>query len=669
MSRPTSPLFRILPILAEVRPIEGWFSDEEADLLAAAVAEAVRTTPAPHHVVEVGSYCGRSTVVIGRVLQILGGSGAAVHAVDPHEGLVGAMGEAVWSGEPTLDRFTRAIRDAGLEGLVRPVVRRFQDVVWTEGPIGLLFVDGLHDYASVMGDMTHLDIHLPPGALLACHDYGNGHPGVDRAVDQLTGFGCFELIDVAGALVVLRKLADLGVPPVHPLVERAAQIDGWYSREELAALAWAAARAVAPSGSTGAMVEVGCHVGQATSVLAGVAGDSRPALQVHVVDPFDGLLGAVGEQLWQDEPTYERFVSSLRRLGIEDRVVVVQDTGSGPRWRGRVRFLLVNHLHDYGSAATDLRRFEPHLSPDATVVFHNYADYWPGVRTLVDELVASGRYVWTDQVGSLAVLRRAPSAPRHPSRQVRFAVMTMVADESFFLPLWLRYYGSFADAADIYVLDHDSTDGSTEGRGFVRIQVHNPVLDWAWHVEVVRRQQAELLERYDVVLYTDVDEIVVPDPAYGDLGRYVAEFSGEFVTCRGWEVLHDPSTEPALDPSRPVLEQRGRWFRNPAYSKPLLATVPMPWTGGFHGRTDGLTRDDPRLSLVHLHRVDFDRCLDRHRQRVARPWVPEQVADGWGYQDRITDLEAFRTWFFTDSSWPGTSIAIEDIPNRWRSAF
>ena len=222
MSRPTS-LVRILPILAEMRPIEGWFSDEEADLLAAAVAEAVRTTPAPHYVVEVGSYCGRSTVVIGRVLQILGGPGAAVYAVDPHEGLVGAIGEAVWSSEPTLDRFSRVIQNAGLDDLVRPVVRRLQDVAWTAGPIGLVLVDGLHDYASVMGDVTHLDIYLPPGALLACHDYGNGHPGVDRAVDQLTGSGCFELIDRAGALVVLRKLADLGVPPVHPLVERAAQ--------------------------------------------------------------------------------------------------------------------------------------------------------------------------------------------------------------------------------------------------------------------------------------------------------------------------------------------------------------------------------------------------------------------------------------------------------------
>jgi hypothetical protein len=166
-----------------------------------------------------------------------------------------------------------------------------------------------------------------------------------------------------------------------------------------------------------------------------------------------------------------------------------------------------------------------------------------------------------------------------------------------------------------------------------------------------------------------VDEIVVPDPAYGDLGRYVAEFSGEFVTCRGWEVLHDPSAEAALDPSRPVLEQRSRWFRNPAYSKPLLATVPMPWAGGLHGRTDGLIRDDPRLFLVHLHRVDFDRCQSRHRQWEHRPWVPGQVAAGWGYQNRITKLEAFRTWFFTDSSWPGTPVAVENIPDRWRSAF
>ena len=47
----------------------------------------------------------------------------------------------------------------------------------------------------------------------------------------------------------------------------------------------------------------------------------------------------------------------------------------------------------------------------------------------------------------------------------------MVYNEAVFLPIWLRYYSRFFAPDDIYVLDHESTDGSTSGSGFVRIPV------------------------------------------------------------------------------------------------------------------------------------------------------------------------------------------------------
>jgi hypothetical protein len=242
----------------------------------------------------------------------------------------------------------------------------------------------------------------------------------------------------------------------------------------------------------------------------------------------------------------------------------------------------------------------------------------------------------------------------------------MVANEALFLPIWLRYYSQFVDAQDLHVLDHGSTDGSTDGDGFVRWTVDNPVTDLVWMRDVVQGQQRALLDAYDLVLCTDVDEIVAPDPEYGDLGRYLREFTGDFVTCCGREVLHDPSVEPPLDPARPVLEQRRWWFPNPAYGKPLLARVPMEWTVGFHRRTDGAVREDPRLYLLHLHRVDFDRCLERHRQRAARPWAGPQLAAGWGNHARLTEPEAFARWFHTDCGWGGLRVEREPIPARWR---
>ena len=98
----------------------------------------------------------------------------------------------------------------------------------------------------------------------------------------------------------------------------------------------------------------------------------------------------------------------------------------------------------------------------------------------------------------------------------RRAVVTMVHNEAVFLPIWLRYYSRFFAPEDIYVLDHQSTDGSTAGGGFVRdsgrARDGRPHLDGATRCEA---HQHELLERYDVVLATDVDEIVAAQPRVG----------------------------------------------------------------------------------------------------------------------------------------------------------
>src|SRR6476619_6562901 len=109
------------------------------------------------------------------------------------------------------------------------------------------------------------------------------------------------------------------------------------------------------------------------------------------------------------------------------------------------------------------------------------------------------------------------------------ALPTMVYNERIFLPIWLRHYSRFFAPEDIYVIDHATTDGSTDAGGFVRIPVEHPSDDDYWRVEVVEHEQRELLDRYDVVLATDVDEIVAPDPRVGTLGDYIDEFDREFV--------------------------------------------------------------------------------------------------------------------------------------------
>jgi len=249
------------------------------------------------------------------------------------------------------------------------------------------------------------------------------------------------------------------------------------------------------------------------------------------------------------------------------------------------------------------------------------------------------------------------------------AVVTMVYDEPVFFPLWHRYYSRFFGPADMYVIDHQTTDGSLDEGEFVRMEAEHPSNDRIWRTRLVEDVQRQLLERYDVVLTTDVDEIVAPDPSVGTLADYLRSFEDDFVNCLGYEVLHRTDSEPPLDLGRPILGQRGYWFRNPGYDKPLIATVPIRWVPGFHQREDGLINRDPDLRLIHLHRIDFELCLERHRTRVSRPSDPLDVAAGRGYQNRIVERAPFTEWFYGDSCFEelGVRIAPEPIPLRWKS--
>ncbi|KOX23946.1 hypothetical protein ADK67_19390 [Saccharothrix sp. NRRL B-16348] len=241
------------------------------------------------------------------------------------------------------------------------------------------------------------------------------------------------------------------------------------------------------------------------------------------------------------------------------------------------------------------------------------------------------------------------------------AVVTMVYNEDVMLPLWLRYYSRFFAPEDIYVLDHDSTDGSTDGPGFTRVPAHNTHWSGSWQRDVCQQFQHELLRRYDVVLQTDVDEIVAPDPRCCDLGEYIDRFDGDFVTCTGYEVLHLRDREPGLDLDRPVLNQRGTWFFNERYGKPLLARIPMYWSGGFHRREDGVARHDPLLRLIHLHRMDRDLGLARHRIKNTRKRVQREIDRNYAPGNRITDPDEFDRWFSTDRV-----ENLEEIPPHWK---
>jgi hypothetical protein len=248
-------------------------------------------------------------------------------------------------------------------------------------------------------------------------------------------------------------------------------------------------------------------------------------------------------------------------------------------------------------------------------------------------------------------------------------MITMVHNEPVFFPIWLRYYSRFFDPDDLYVLDNETTDGSTDGEGFVRIPVEHDRVDHRWMVNTIRDLQHDLLERYDLVVVSDVDELISPVPEVGDLGSYLDNFDDEFVNCLGYELLHMKDREPPLDLTKPILGQRRFWFPNDAYSKPAVATVPMEWSPGFHVRDDLEMRFDPDLWLIHLHRMDYDLCAERHRTRRRRAWASEDERHSWAVHNRLVEGPEFERWFYGDSGFPDKPPKAEEMRPNWWGVF
>lgn len=188
--------------LSLMRPVWGWFSEEEAGLLLSTVSRALRELPGNCAVVEIGSYLGRSTVLLASAVHDLRPHGQVV-AIDPHAGVVSIAG-GLGHGVPTYEAFCANVVAAGLQDTVCAIRQCSTDVSWDQ-PIGLLFVDGLHDYESVSADFGNFERCIVPGGLVAFHDYAIHWPGVVQFVDELR-CGCdYVLVDSAESLVVLQK--------------------------------------------------------------------------------------------------------------------------------------------------------------------------------------------------------------------------------------------------------------------------------------------------------------------------------------------------------------------------------------------------------------------------------------------------------------------------------
>lgn len=195
--------YDIEPVLQKIKKIQGWLNDAEASLLANCCIKALHELPQPHNIVEVGSYHGKATVLLGTIIKDLFPL-AKLTSIDPHDGKQGARDQGLKKYPPSINNFKKNIAEAGLENIVEIIQSNAGNVQWQQ-PISFLFIDGLHDYESVSTDFNHFADCIVKGGYIAFHDYADYFPGVKKLVKELLTSGCYKKIITAEAMIIIKK--------------------------------------------------------------------------------------------------------------------------------------------------------------------------------------------------------------------------------------------------------------------------------------------------------------------------------------------------------------------------------------------------------------------------------------------------------------------------------
>jgi MMP 1-O-methyltransferase len=170
-SRPMRP-----DLLQQTLATKGFLSAQEGLKL----FELARCASAFAPCLEIGSYCGKSSLFLAEGCRMQGRYG--LFSIDHHRGSEEQQpGEEYFDADlydsslgrvNTLPHFLRNLEHAGMLDWVIPIVGESARVAknWSLGELSLVFIDGGHAEAGVRADYASWSPHVIPGGYLCFHD-------------------------------------------------------------------------------------------------------------------------------------------------------------------------------------------------------------------------------------------------------------------------------------------------------------------------------------------------------------------------------------------------------------------------------------------------------------------------------------------------------------------
>ena len=197
----------------DITSVKGFLADDEGQALYDAAIEVAPLGPC----LEIGSYCGKSTVYLGEACRQ---TGNIVYAVDHHRGSEEhQLGEEYHDADlydaslqlmDTFREFRSVIRRAELDDFVVPLVSTsaIASKRWNTG-LGLVFIDGGHSMEAATTDYQCWASHVVPGGILAIHDiFPNPEDGgqAPYTIYKLAAqSGLFDELPMVNTLGLLRR--------------------------------------------------------------------------------------------------------------------------------------------------------------------------------------------------------------------------------------------------------------------------------------------------------------------------------------------------------------------------------------------------------------------------------------------------------------------------------